>query len=142
MGSSLDLKVSLRLKTGKNPQFQGSDRSCLLEGIRILKPNFVPTPPLSMNNCYNNALLSDLDSRDTSNLQSAFSKVKSSAQIKLAVEEQMNLESKGFLEIAPISTKNLSGKELEQNKKEILLLCNNWTEILRSEIKKSFTFNT
>ena len=120
----------------KNPQFQGSDRSCLLEGIRILKPNFVPTPPLSMNNCYNNALLSDLDSRDTSNLQSAFSKVKSSAQIKLAVEEQINLESKGFLEIAPISTKNLSDKELEQNKKEILLLCNNWTETLRSEIKK------
>ena len=119
-----------------NPLFQGCDRSFLIEGIRILESKFMPKFCLPKNNCYSNSLLSDLDSRDTSNLQSVFSNVKYNGQIKAAVEKQIEMESKGFLQIPSLSSKQLSRDEIEQNKKEISLLCNQWKDILRIEIKR------
>ena len=120
----------------KNPQFQGCDRSLFLEGIRLLNPNFVPKPVSSKPKFYNNELLIDLESRDTSKLQSAISKVKPGRQIELALQKQFELETRGYLDIPSLSQKELTEEEIQQNKKEIASLCNQWTDILNSEIHK------
>ena len=74
--------------------------------------------------------------RDTSKLQSAFFNAKSKGQIKAAVAKQIEMEAKGFLEIPSLSNKQLNNAEIEQNKNEIALLCNQWEDVLRLEIKR------
>ena len=120
----------------KTSQFQGCERSLLLEGIKLLHPDFVPKPVSSKPKFYNNELLVDLESRDTSNLQSAFSKVKPGRQIELDLQKQFELETRGYLDIPSLSQKELTVEEIQQNKKEIESLCNQWTDILNSEIHK------
>ena len=75
---------------------------------------------------YNNSLLEELDTRNTIKLKPTLSKSESVDKIKKALHKQIQMESVGYLEIPSLSNKGFDKGQLEQNKREIDQLCNQW----------------